>query len=139
MTLDVGAKLNSNEKKFSSQTIWSRGIMRSYCVFQSEKFRTDLFVMERVINLNTYQPKQALYRGFNIIKGNSTSVNVWRKHYIVCSWLILSLAYKYWISFLTLCLYKKFAPNAWLMINVSIHYLFRTWQNWHKLFPQKGI
>ena len=25
--------------------------------------------MERVINLNTYQPKQALYRDFPIIKG----------------------------------------------------------------------
>lgn len=39
--------------------------------FQSDKFKTDLFVMERVINLNSYQGKQALYRGFNIVKGKS--------------------------------------------------------------------
>ena len=38
-------------------------------VFQSESLRKDLFIMERVINLNTYQPKQALYRGFQIIVG----------------------------------------------------------------------
>ncbi|KAL4236328.1 WD repeat-containing protein 78 [Mactra antiquata] len=37
-------------------------------ILNSDKFKTDLFVMERVINLNTYQPKQALYRGFNIVK-----------------------------------------------------------------------
>ncbi|XP_052239028.1 dynein axonemal intermediate chain 4-like isoform X2 [Dreissena polymorpha] len=37
-------------------------------ILQSEKFKSDLFIMERVINLNTYQAKQALYRGFNIIK-----------------------------------------------------------------------
>ena len=37
--------------------------------FQSDSFRTDLFIMERVINLNSYQPKQALYRDLSIIKG----------------------------------------------------------------------
>lgn len=37
-------------------------------ILQTEKFKTDLFVMERVINLNTYQAKQALYRGFDIVK-----------------------------------------------------------------------
>ncbi|XP_053395238.1 dynein axonemal intermediate chain 4-like isoform X2 [Mercenaria mercenaria] len=39
-------------------------------IIQSESFKTDLFVMERVINLNTYQGKQALYRGFSIVKGS---------------------------------------------------------------------
>ncbi|XP_052774129.1 dynein axonemal intermediate chain 4-like isoform X2 [Mya arenaria] len=36
-------------------------------ILQSDQFKTDLFIMERVINLNTYQGKQALYRGFNIV------------------------------------------------------------------------
>ncbi|KAK3090322.1 hypothetical protein FSP39_010938 [Pinctada imbricata] len=34
---------------------------------KSEAFKRDMFIMERVINLNTYQPKQALYRNFPII------------------------------------------------------------------------
>ncbi|XP_060590688.1 dynein axonemal intermediate chain 4-like isoform X2 [Ruditapes philippinarum] len=41
-------------------------------ILQSESFKTDLFVMERVINLNSYQGKQALYRGFNIVNGNES-------------------------------------------------------------------
>ncbi|KAJ8305685.1 hypothetical protein KUTeg_016230 [Tegillarca granosa] len=36
-------------------------------ILRSDSFKKDLFIMERVINLNTYQPKQALYRGFDII------------------------------------------------------------------------
>lgn len=36
-------------------------------IFKSENFQRDLFIMERVVNLNTYQPKQALYRDFPII------------------------------------------------------------------------
>lgn len=36
---------------------------------QSESLKKDLFIMERVINLNTYQPKQALYRGLQIVEG----------------------------------------------------------------------
>ncbi|XP_062586196.1 dynein axonemal intermediate chain 4-like isoform X1 [Saccostrea cucullata] len=36
-------------------------------IFKSENFQRDLFIMERVVNLNTYQPKQALYRNFTII------------------------------------------------------------------------
>ena len=41
-----------------------------FIYFQSENFLKDLFIMERVVNLNTYQPKQALYRGFDIVAGN---------------------------------------------------------------------
>ncbi|KAH9523378.1 WD repeat-containing protein 78 [Bulinus truncatus] len=33
-------------------------------LLKSEKFRCHLFLLERVINMNTYQTKQALYRGF---------------------------------------------------------------------------
>lgn len=40
-----------------------------YSVLQSENFQRDLFIMERVVNLNTYQTKQALYRNFPIIPG----------------------------------------------------------------------
>ncbi|XP_076441248.1 dynein axonemal intermediate chain 4-like [Babylonia areolata] len=36
-------------------------------IMKSESLKKDLFIMERVINLNTYQGKQALYRGFKII------------------------------------------------------------------------
>jgi hypothetical protein len=42
-------------------------------ILQSEALKRDLFIMERVVNLNTYQPKQASYRGFNIIEGTSSS------------------------------------------------------------------
>ena len=38
-------------------------------LLQSESLREHLFIMERIINLNTYQPKQALYRGFPILPG----------------------------------------------------------------------
>lgn len=43
--------------------------MMCWFVEQSENFQRDLFIMERVVNLNTYQPKQALYRDFPIIPG----------------------------------------------------------------------
>ncbi|CAH1772344.1 unnamed protein product [Owenia fusiformis] len=36
-------------------------------ILKSDSLRKDLFVMERVVNNNTYQPKQACYRGFDII------------------------------------------------------------------------
>ncbi|XP_050403296.1 dynein axonemal intermediate chain 4 isoform X1 [Patella vulgata] len=36
-------------------------------IMKSENLKRDLFNMERVINLNTYQPKQALYRGFSVM------------------------------------------------------------------------
>lgn len=36
-------------------------------IMKSEQLKKSLFIMERVINLNTYQPKQALYRGFKIV------------------------------------------------------------------------
>ncbi|XP_033737005.1 WD repeat-containing protein 78-like isoform X1 [Pecten maximus] len=36
-------------------------------ILKSDNFKRDLFIMERVINLNTYQPKQACYRGFDIV------------------------------------------------------------------------
>ncbi|XP_070195280.1 dynein axonemal intermediate chain 4-like isoform X2 [Littorina saxatilis] len=36
-------------------------------IMKSDSLKKDLFIMERVINLNTYQPKQALYRGFDIV------------------------------------------------------------------------
>ncbi|KAL3868793.1 hypothetical protein ACJMK2_041553 [Sinanodonta woodiana] len=36
-------------------------------ILNTENFRRDLFVMERVINLNTYQPQQACYRGYEVI------------------------------------------------------------------------
>lgn len=42
-------------------------------IMKSEQLKKDLFIMERVINLNTYQPKQALYRGFKIITGETES------------------------------------------------------------------
>jgi len=35
--------------------------------------------MERVINLNTYQGKQALYRGYDIVKGNKIKAP-WYRH-----------------------------------------------------------
>ncbi|PVD23177.1 hypothetical protein C0Q70_16440 [Pomacea canaliculata] len=37
-------------------------------IMKSESLKKDLFIMERVINLNTYQPKQALYRGLQIVE-----------------------------------------------------------------------
>ncbi|KAL8606490.1 hypothetical protein ACOMHN_037721 [Nucella lapillus] len=40
-------------------------------VLQSEDLKEDLFFMERVVNLNTYQSKQAVYRGFNVITGRN--------------------------------------------------------------------
>jgi len=36
---------------------------------QSEKMKHDLVILERIINLNTYQKKQALYRNFEPIIG----------------------------------------------------------------------
>ncbi|XP_060071866.1 dynein axonemal intermediate chain 4-like [Ylistrum balloti] len=36
-------------------------------ILKSDCFKRDLFIMERVINLNTYQPKQACYRGYDIV------------------------------------------------------------------------
>ncbi|XP_069127668.1 dynein axonemal intermediate chain 4-like isoform X3 [Argopecten irradians] len=36
-------------------------------ILKSDNFKRDLFIMERVINLNSYQPKQACYRGFDIV------------------------------------------------------------------------
>ena len=41
----------------------------SHCMSQSEAFQRDLVIMERVVNLNTYQPKLASYRNFVIIEG----------------------------------------------------------------------
>jgi hypothetical protein len=38
-------------------------------ILSSKDFRDNLFKMERVINLNSYQSKQALYRGFEIFPG----------------------------------------------------------------------
>lgn len=37
-------------------------------ILKSENFKKDLVIMERVVNLNTYQPKQASYRHFEIIQ-----------------------------------------------------------------------
>ncbi|XP_064626087.1 dynein axonemal intermediate chain 4-like isoform X1 [Lineus longissimus] len=37
-------------------------------ILKSDALLRDLFIMERVVNLNTYQPKQASYRGFEIIE-----------------------------------------------------------------------
>ena len=36
-------------------------------IMKSENLLRDLFVMERVVNLNTYQSRQALYRGFPVL------------------------------------------------------------------------
>ncbi|XP_067677855.1 dynein axonemal intermediate chain 4-like isoform X2 [Haliotis asinina] len=36
-------------------------------ILKSENLKRDLFIMERNLNLNSYQPKQALYRGYSII------------------------------------------------------------------------
>ncbi|XP_048255651.1 dynein axonemal intermediate chain 4-like isoform X2 [Haliotis rufescens] len=36
-------------------------------ILKSENLKRDLFMMERNLNLNSYQPKQALYRGYGII------------------------------------------------------------------------
>ena len=38
---------------------------------KSEKLKMDLFYMERCVNLNSYQPKLALYRGFDVIMGKN--------------------------------------------------------------------
>ena len=40
-------------------------------LLQSDALKHDLVTMERVVNLNTYQPKQASYRGYEIIPGNN--------------------------------------------------------------------
>lgn len=48
-------------------------------IMKSEQIKKDLFIMERVINLNTYQTKQALYRGFQIItdpEDKQSSINI---------------------------------------------------------------
>ena len=39
-------------------------------LLQSEGLKHDLVTMERVVNLNSYQGKQASYRGFDVIPGN---------------------------------------------------------------------
>lgn len=36
-------------------------------IMSSENLLRDLFIMERVVNLNTYQSRQALYRGFPVL------------------------------------------------------------------------
>ena len=36
---------------------------------QSESFKQNLVIMERAVNLNTYQPRQASYRGQPIVEG----------------------------------------------------------------------
>ena len=38
-------------------------------IMNSENLLKHLVVLERAVNLNTYQPKQALYRGFEIVEG----------------------------------------------------------------------
>lgn len=38
-------------------------------ILNSEELRQHMVVMERVVTENIYQPKQALYRGLNIIPG----------------------------------------------------------------------
>ncbi|XP_059146873.1 dynein axonemal intermediate chain 4-like isoform X2 [Physella acuta] len=40
-------------------------------IIMSDEFLHHLFIMERIINLNTYQPKQALYRGFQPLTNDS--------------------------------------------------------------------
>lgn len=40
-------------------------------IFKSEALKKNLVIMERVVNLNTYQPKQAQYRGFETITDTS--------------------------------------------------------------------
>ena len=42
--------------------------------FQSESMQKDLFIMERAIALNIYQPRQARYRGLDVVPGKSRYV-----------------------------------------------------------------
>ncbi|CAL1536674.1 unnamed protein product [Lymnaea stagnalis] len=43
-------------------------------LMQSEKFNNHLFLLERVINLNTYQIKQALYRGYKTVSESHSTL-----------------------------------------------------------------
>ena len=46
-----------------------------YIIFlQTEAFKKALVIMERVVNLNTYQPKQAAYRGEPVVKGRTLNI-----------------------------------------------------------------
>ena len=49
-------------------------------IMNSESLLKHLVVLERAVNLNTYQPKQALYRGFEIVEGK-----------IFCKFLLLEM------------------------------------------------
>ena len=42
--------------------------------FQSESMQKDLFIMERAIALNIYQPRQARYRGLDVVPGKTRYV-----------------------------------------------------------------
>ncbi|XP_074640566.1 dynein axonemal intermediate chain 4-like [Tubulanus polymorphus] len=44
-----------------------QNVVNDRLILESENLKKDLFVMERVVNMNTYQPKQASYRMFEII------------------------------------------------------------------------
>ena len=46
----------------------------SSTLFQSESMQKDLFIMERAIALNIYQPRQARYRGLDVVPGKSRYV-----------------------------------------------------------------
>ncbi|XP_055885708.1 dynein axonemal intermediate chain 4-like isoform X3 [Biomphalaria glabrata] len=54
LSLEIAVELTEKEKLSAE---WEE-------ILNSEKFHQHLFLLERVVNLNTYQTKQALYRGF---------------------------------------------------------------------------
>ncbi|KAK2155931.1 hypothetical protein LSH36_226g00003 [Paralvinella palmiformis] len=57
---DSGVAAVSNQKQVAEVDI-----------LKSEALKKNLVIMERVVNLNTYQPKQAQYRGYDIITDTS--------------------------------------------------------------------
>lgn len=44
-------------------------------ILQSDKFKHDLVVMERVVLENIFQPKLAAYRQLPVLEGNAISVS----------------------------------------------------------------
>ncbi|KAL5017570.1 hypothetical protein ScPMuIL_007159 [Solemya velum] len=69
----ISSSLAGSESIFPGQALVIAAAPSGDIAYNEEKilkldsFKTDLFTMERVINLNTYQPKQAMFRDFSIV------------------------------------------------------------------------
>lgn len=57
---------NSKESGIVAGTTEQKEVDPS-AILESEAFRSNLVIMERAVNLNAYQPRQAAYRGFQIV------------------------------------------------------------------------